>query len=70
MDVPAFDAEQACSMTSTTPSSTAFSYIDCDVPGDQTLAEWRRERAEARRAEDRPRRSIRLPFLRVPRWAT
>lgn len=68
MDVPAFDAEQACSMTSTPPPSNSFSYIDCDVPGDQTLAEWRRERDQARRAEHRPRRSIRLPFLRVCRW--
>jgi hypothetical protein len=70
MDVPASDAEQACSMSFTTPSSNAFAYIDCDVPGEQTLAEWRRERDEARRAERRPRRAIRLPRLRSPRWAT
>jgi hypothetical protein len=68
MDVPAPDAEQALSMTSTTPSPHAFAYVDSDVPPDQTLAEWRRERAEARRAE-RPRRRTRLiPRLR-PRWA-
>lgn len=55
-------------MTSTTPSPHAFAYVDSDVPPDQTLAEWRRERAEARRAE-RPRRRTRLiPRLR-PRWA-
>jgi hypothetical protein len=70
MDVPASDAEQACSMTSTTPSSHDFSYIDCDVPGEQTLAEWRRERDDERRAERRPRRALRIPRLRTPRWAT
>jgi hypothetical protein len=46
-------------MTSTTPSHHCFSYIDCDVPADQTLAEWRREREQSRRAARR-RRRIRL----------
>ena len=54
-------------MTSTTPASTAFAYIDCDVPAEQTLVEWRRER-EAQRAAERPsRRGLRLWFAR---WAT
>lgn len=57
-------------MTSTTPSSNAFAYIDCDIPAGQTLAEWRRERDAARRAGRRPRRSIRIPTLRRARWAT
>ena len=55
-------------MTSTTPASHAFSYIDCDVPADQTLAEWRRERDAARRAERPARRTWRRPRLRL-RWA-
>ncbi len=71
MDVPARDAEHACTMTTTTPSSTSFAYIDCDVPGEQTLADWRRDRAAARRAQRRPRRRAlgRSRMLRL-RWAT
>ena len=71
MDVPALDAEHACTMTTTTPASTSFAYIDCDVPGDQTLADWRRDRAAALRAQRRPRRRV-TGLLRVlrPRWAT
>jgi hypothetical protein len=70
MDVLAPDAEQACSMSITTPSSTAFAYIDCDVPGEQTLVEWRRDRDAARRAQRRPRRTVRVPRLLRVRWAT
>ena len=68
MDVLAPDAEQALSMTSTSPSSHAFAYIETDVPADQTLVEWRREREAARRAERRPRRIWHIPTLRL-RWA-
>ena len=57
-------------MTPTTRSSTSFAYIDCDVPAEQTLAEWRRERDAARRAERTARRRFRLPRLRRARWAT
>ena len=69
MDVPAPSAEQAFSMTSTAPSSTAFLYVEADVPADQTLVEWRRERHAARQAA-RQRGSFRLPFPRRMRWAT
>ncbi len=57
-------------MTSTTPSSTAFAYIDRDVPDGQTLAEWRRERNAARRAARREPRLLRLLRPRRARWAT
>ncbi|HEV2786506.1 MAG TPA: hypothetical protein VGV67_08975 [Solirubrobacteraceae bacterium] len=56
-------------MTSTAPSSTAFLYVEADVPAGQTLVEWRRERHLARQAA-RARRSFRLPFPRRLRWAT
>jgi hypothetical protein len=55
-------------MTSTSPSSHAFAYIETDVPADQTLVEWRREREAARREKRRPRRIWHIPALR-PRWA-
>lgn len=55
-------------MTSTTLSPHAFAYVDSDVPPDQTLAEWRLERDEARRAERRRRRTGLIPPLRF-RWA-
>ena len=57
-------------MTSSSPSSTAFAYIDCDVPAGQTLVEWRRERDAARRAECPPRRFPRIPFPKRERRAT
>ena len=57
-------------MTSTTLSSTAFAYIECDVPAEQTLIQWRREREAARRAERRARRLLRVPLLRRTRSAT
>ncbi len=56
-------------MTSTAPltsadlDSTSFCYVASDVPDGQTLAEWRRDRDAARRAERRARRSLRLPHL-------
>jgi len=58
-------------MTSTAPSSTSFAYIECDIPGEQTLVEWRRDLDAARRAE----RRVRRPFFQFPRvwaarWAT
>jgi len=57
-------------MTSPTPSSHTFAYNDCDVPAEQTLTEWRRDRNAARRAERAARRPVRLPRLRRARWAT
>jgi hypothetical protein len=49
-------------MTSFAPASTSFAYIESDIPGDQTLVEWRREReAQRRRARRR---------LWPARWAT
>lgn len=56
-------------MTATPPSSTAFAYVESDVPADQTLVQWRRERRPDRRAEARLRRSLRLPRIWRPRWA-
>lgn len=38
-------------------SSTAFVYVNSDVPEGTTLREWRRARAAARRAQRRPRRA-------------
>lgn len=52
-------------MTTPTPSSTAFAYVETDVPAEQTLAEWRRERHAARK-DERPARR----WLRLVRWAT
>lgn len=57
-------------MTTSTPSSTSFAYIDCDVPAEQTLADWRRDRDAARRAQRRPRRALRLSRMPRLRWAT
>jgi hypothetical protein len=54
-------------MSSFVPTSTSFSYVESDIPAEQTLVEWRRER-EAQRAAERPsRRGLRLWFAR---WAT
>jgi hypothetical protein len=55
-------------MTSKHPPSTAFSYVDCDIPAEQTLAEWRRERAAVLRAERRPRGLMRMARKRWARW--
>jgi len=38
-------------MTSNAPLLTTLNYIHCDIPADQTLAEWRRELEAARRSE-------------------
>jgi hypothetical protein len=46
-------------MTSSAPSSTSFAYIQCDVPAEQTLVEWRRDRDAARAAERAVRRTMR-----------
>lgn len=61
---------QAALMTSTAPltsadlTATSFQYIESDVPPGMTLAEWRRRRDAARRAERPPRRR-RFPVLRL-----
>lgn len=55
-------------MTPSSPASTAFAYIDCDVPAGQTLAEWRRERDAARRAERPPRRLLRISLRHRERY--
>jgi hypothetical protein len=60
-------AEQLPTMTTKFPSN-AFTYIDCDIPGDQTLAEWRRERDAVRLAQRRPRRLRRMARERWARW--
>lgn len=56
-------------MTADPPASTSFAYIECDIPGEQTLAEWRDAREAARRAA-----ALRAPrFFRLPRslrWAS
>ena len=57
-------------MSSNAPSATAFLYAEADIPADQTLVEWRRERHVARQAQPRPRRSFRLRLPRLARWAT
>ena len=57
-------------MTSTTPSATAFAYVESDLATDQTLVEWRRERHAARQSERRGRRTLRLLLVRKVRWAT
>jgi len=55
-------------MTSKNPPSTAFSYVDCDIPAEQTLAEWRRERDAALQAKRRPRGIMRTARKRWARW--
>lgn len=51
-------------LTSADLTATSFAYIDSDVPPGLTLAEWRRRRDAARRAERPPRRR-RFPVLRL-----
>jgi hypothetical protein len=60
-------AEQLPTMT-TKPPSNSFVYIDCEVPAEQTLAEWRRERDAVETAERRPRRLRRMARERWTRW--
>jgi hypothetical protein len=55
-------------MTSKNPPSTAFSYVDCDIPAEQTLVAWRRERAGVRQAQRRPRRLRRIARQQWARW--
>ena len=58
-------------MTAAADTSHFFQYVDCDVPEEATLVEWRREQDRRRRSESsRPARrvpSLRLPSLRMPR---
>ena len=49
-----------------TDKTTAFQYVDCDVPAGATLVQWRREQDRARRASAR-RPALRFPSLRAPR---
>jgi len=57
-------------MTSTAPTQMSFNYVGCDVPGEQTITDWRHELDAARRAERRARRPFWLPRLRRMRWAS
>jgi hypothetical protein len=52
-------------MTSTALTHLSISYVECDIPGDQTLVEWRRELDAARRAQRRAPRNFRF-FPRLP----
>lgn len=52
----------------TKPPSNAFDYVDCDVPPEQTLAEWRRERDAVRLAQRLPRRLRRMVRKQWARW--
>ncbi|HEX8121089.1 MAG TPA: hypothetical protein VF549_07475 [Solirubrobacteraceae bacterium] len=56
-----------------TVSPTPFVYVQSDLRPDQTLAAWRGQRNDARRAARRPRRlQLRLPILPAlrPRFAS
>jgi hypothetical protein len=57
-------------MPSTASTSTSFAYIECDIPGEQTLVEWRRDLDAARQAERRVRRPLIFPRIWPTRWAT
>ena len=57
-------------MTSTAPTQMSFDDVECDVPGEQTLTDWRHELDAARRAGRRARRPFWLPRLRRMRWAS
>lgn len=57
-------------MTPTSPSSPSFAYVACDVPPEQTLVEWRREREATRCAERAARRPLRLMRRLLGRYAT
>jgi hypothetical protein len=45
-------------------SSTAFVYVNCDVPEGMTLREWRRAREDARRKQRRAGRARRAAAYR------
>ena len=47
---------EACPMNSTAPHL----YVDCDLPADMTLVEWRRTRAAGRPRPGLMRRALRL----------
>ena len=55
------------SLTSAELQATSFAYVECDVPEGQTLTQWRRERAAARRAAQPPRRRFRFA-RKWPMW--
>jgi hypothetical protein len=55
------------SLTSADLQATSFAYVECDVPEGQTLSEWRRERAAARRAAQPQRRGFRFA-RKWPMW--
>ena len=57
-------------MTCTAPTQMSLNYVECDVPGEQTLSDWRRELDAAGRAERRARRLFWLPRLRRMRRAS
>lgn len=56
-------------LTSAELQATSFAYVECDLPEGQTLTEWRRERAAARRAAQ-PRRNRFSFALRKPMWSS
>jgi len=57
-------------MTSTALTQMSFNDVECNVPGERTLNDWRYELVGARRAERRARRRFWLPRLRRMRWAS
>ncbi len=61
---------QPLTTTLNSASSLSFAYVECDVPPEQTLVEWRRERDAARRAERTARRPLPLTRRLLGRWAT
>ena len=65
----AVPGELSVTMTSTAPASPSFAYVACDVPPDQTLVEWRREREASRRAERAARRPPRLMRRLLGKWS-
>ncbi len=57
-------------MTSTALNYMSFNYVECDVPGEQTLADWRHDLDAARRAQRPARRPFWMALLRRVRWAS
>ncbi|MEA2192938.1 MAG: hypothetical protein QOI73_3059 [Solirubrobacteraceae bacterium] len=57
-------------MSSDRQTTLTFNYVECDVPGEQTLADWRHELEAARRAPRRARRPAWMPRLLRARWAS
>jgi hypothetical protein len=58
------------SVSSDRQTTLTFNYVECDVPGEQTLADWRHELEAARRAPRRARRPAWMPRLLRARWAS